>query len=395
MAKPGELSDLTAELTELDPSNVFKFEWSSPVQGQHLLLCGDWNRNGSRTSRTLDDACGAPIRKPERRLNTSQRQMALQGAQGLLKRWAEGGDTRKRLKRCNEPSSGLLARQRRTLVDYIRERAGGYGVKQKHMRHAKNLFSWLDERNLRLDSINAIEWASAGIQKDTDNYADRIRVAEWACKRNNVAWMMPANKRPKKPDVQRPFVDQMVGCDLCKLFALIKDPEALAFFKVIAATGCRPSEVAFFDWDKWDQDGRQNTVDGFSPKVGKEFKAICHPVEWINDIDTALLKNDSFKRDGLSISEETSQQLTRYSSRLLKLVQKDLKKAGFELVPTWTDLRHLWTIRADLAGMRRRVGAIAQAHSEKMATLVYLQHGAKAQVLAEAKRFASIQREAS
>jgi hypothetical protein len=113
-------------------------------------------------------------------------------------------------------------------------------------------------------------------------------------------------------------------------------------------------------------------------------------VAWINDVDTSLLKNRLIKRDGLSITEETSQQLTRHYSRLLKMVQKDLKDAGFEFVPTWTDLRHLWTIRADLDGMNRRIGAISQAHSEKMADLVYLRHGCKAQVLAEAQRFASV-----
>ena len=390
MAQPGELADLTAELSELDPRNVFKFEWSSPAQGQHLLLCGDWNRRGRRSSRTLNDANGAPIRKPQRRLTTAQRQIALQGALSLAKRWEEGADTRKRLKRCHEPASGLLARQRRALMDYIRERAGGFGVKQKHKRHAQNLFSWLDETNLRLDSINAIEWASDGIKRNTDSYADRLRVAEWACKRNAIAWVIPESKKPKKPIVCRPFVDDMVGFDLSKLFALIRDPEAAAFFRVVATTGCRPSEVAFFDWDKWEKGGRQVTIDGFSPKVGKEFTAICHPVAWINDVDTSLLKNRLIKRDGLSITEETSQQLTRHYSRLLKMVQKDLKDAGFEFVPTWTDLRHLWTIRADLDGMNRRIGAISQAHSEKMADLVYLRHGGKAQVLAEAQRFASV-----
>lgn len=390
MAQPGELADLTAELSELDPRNVFKFEWSSPAQGQHLLLCGDWNRRGLRSSRTLNDANGAPIRKPKRGLTTAQRQIALQGALSLAKRWEEGTDTRKRLKRCHEPASGLLARQRRALMDYIRERAGRFGVKQKHNRHAMSLFSWLDEKNLRLDSVNAIEWASDGIEKNTDNYADRLRVAEWACEKNAIAWVLPESKKPKKPNVRRPFVDHMVVCDLSELFALIRDPEAEAFFRVVAATGCRPSEVTLFNWDNWDKEGRPNTIDGFSPKAAVEFTALCHPVEWIKDLDINLLKLDWIKRDGLSISEETSERITRHYSRLLKMVKKDLKGAGFDVLPTWTDLRHLWTIRADLDGVNRRIGAFAQAHSEKMATLVYLRHGGKAQVLAEAKRFASV-----
>ena len=85
-----------------------------------------------------------------------------------------------------------------------------------------------------------------------------------------------------------------------------------------------------------------------------------------------------------------SSALTKHYSRLLKLVQRDLKAAGLEHRPSWTCLRHLWAIRAEVDGIDRRIGALSQAHSIEMASLVYLRHGQKAQVLAEAKRHARV-----
>ncbi len=81
---------------------------------------------------------------------------------------------------------------------------------------------------------------------------------------------------------------------------------------------------------------------------------------------------------------------TRHSSRLLKLVHRDLAATGFTCVPSWTDLRHLWSIRAQADGMARRTAALAQAHSERMAAAVYLRHGERRQTLAGIGRFDSI-----
>ncbi|MEY3767535.1 MAG: hypothetical protein RLZZ11_605, partial [Cyanobacteriota bacterium] len=80
MAQPTELADLTAELKERITDCRFRFEWSSRAQGCHLILCGDWNRCGRRSSRTLRDGDGAPFKKKKRSLSTSARQQALEGA---------------------------------------------------------------------------------------------------------------------------------------------------------------------------------------------------------------------------------------------------------------------------------------------------------------------------
>lgn len=50
----------------------------------------------------------------------------------------------------------------------------------------------------------------------------------------------------------------------------------------------------------------------------------------------------------------------------------------------------MWTIRAEETGYDMRTAAISQAHSHKMAAMVYLRHGEKRQVLAEIKRHASL-----
>ena len=88
-----------------------------------------------------------------------------------------------------------------------------------------------------------------------------------------------------------------------------------------------------------------------------------------------------------SADEVVSADLAKRYSRFLRLMQRDLAGVG---KPTWTDLRHLWTVRAELDGVNRRIGAITQAHSEKMAAMVCLRHGSRAQVLAEAERIASL-----
>jgi hypothetical protein len=309
-------------------------------------------------------------------------------------RLPRGSSTKQRKKRLLEPASSLLGQQRKKLIQIIRERDGGSGVKTKHLRHARGLFDWLDERSCLLDSVNAISWAGDGIERNTDNYSDRLRIAQWACGVNNIALILPPNRRAKKPDVKRPFVDAMVGRDLSELFPHIQDPEAATFFPVIAATGCRPSEVLCFDWKKWDEEGRPNNIDGYSRKKGETFTAICHPIEWIKDISIELLTSPWSREELESTCETVSNDLTRRYSKLLKIAQRDLRAAGIGQDPTWTDLRHLWTVRADMDGISRRIGALAQAHSEKMASMIYLRHGARAQVIAEARRLASIHLEA-
>ena len=132
------------------------------------------------------------------------------------------------------------------------------------------------------------------------------------------------------------------------------------------------------------------SLHGFSPKAKKKFVAIIHPRRWLEDIDISLLLSMQIDDSGRRTSEEVAELNTRQSSRLLKLVQSDLEAAGFSCLPSWTDLRHMWTIRAEADGMDRRTAALAQAHSERMATAVYLRHGEQRQVLAGIQRFASI-----
>lgn len=395
MAAPTELAHLTAELKERIPGAPFRFEWASKAQGQHLLLCGDWNRIGRRGSRTLYGREAAVFRKGKRPLSTDQRLQALEAGIRLANAWRDGVDTRQRRKRCDLPTSSVLAMQRRVVIEQIRSRAGGHGVKQKHHRHARALFVWLDERNQLLDGPNAIHWVGDGVKRNTDNYADRLRVAQWACEWNSKAWKVPEDKRPKKSTVLRPFVDQMLDTDLEQIFWLIKDPAAATFFRVISATGCRPSEVGFFDWDRWDREGRPTELYGYSPKVEKDFVAICNPLEWIKEIDPTLLKVQGADSGARPVREETSGLVVRHYSRLLKLVKKDLSTGGWTVLPTWTDIRHMATIRAKIDGYDVRTMALAQAHSHKMAEMVYLRHGEKRQVLAEIKRMASVVRVAA
>lgn len=395
MAKPTELADLTAELKERIPDCRFRFEWSSKAQGCHLILCGDWNRCARRSSRTLRDGNGVTFKRQKRPLSTTARQQALEGAAVLVHAWKDGADTRCRRKMTLEPTSSVLARQRRLVTERIRGRDGGHGNKQKHHRHARALFAWLDDRNQPLDAPNAILWAGEGVQRNTDTYADRLRMAQWACQWNALTWVLPEGKRAKKPEVSRPFVDHCTDAQIERAFTLIGDPAAATFFRVVAATGCRPGEVALFDWARWIEGGRGQALHGYSPKVEKEFTAICTPLTWLEGVDTALLAVQGVNPAQRPISEEVSALLVRHYSRLLKLVQKDLRAAGWQHLPTWTDLRHLWTIRAELSGYNTRIAAIAQAHSPKMAQMVYLRHGEQRQVLAEIQRVARLSPEAS
>ena len=395
MPKPGELAALTAELKEQVPQCRFTFEWSSPAQGKHLLLCGDWNRQGRRTSRTIQDPKGKPIKKGARQLSTDQRLRALEAAANLVHAYLEGSAAKQRRKRFLEPSSMLLERQRSQLIQKIRAEQRGHGAKTKHFRHSQGLFDWLDARNCVLDATTAISWAEDGVARETDNYADRLRVAKWACEVNNLVWILPKGKRARKPRVERPFVESMVGKDLAQLFNLIQDEEAAAFFRVIAATGCRPSEVLCYDWKSWVEAGRPNTIDGYSRKKKGKFTSLIHPCEWLEDLDIEILSTEWTREELESANETLSNALTKRYSRLLKLVQKDCQAAGVQHKPTWTCIRHLWTVRAELDGINRRIGALSQAHSLKMATYVYLRHGAKGQVLAEAKRLARMRSEAA
>ena len=336
-----------------------------------------------------------PTKKQRRALSTSVRQHSLECAVALINAWSDGADTRQRRKASQQPTSSLLARQRRLVVERIRSREGGHGIKQKHHRHARALFTWLDDRNQLLDAPNAILWAGEGVQRNTDTYADRLRMAQWACEWNALPWVLPEAKRAKKPEVSRPFVDHCTDAQIEQAFTLINDPAAAAFLRVVAATGCRPGEVALFDWARWIEGGRGQALQGYSPKVEKEFTAICNPLSWLKGLDPAVLMVAGVNPSQRPISEEASALMVRHYSRLLKLVQRDLRAAGWQRVPTWTDLRHLWTIRAELAGFNTRIAAIAQAHSHKMAQMVYLRHGEQRQVLAEIQRVASISAAAS
>jgi integrase len=276
------------------------------------------------------------------------------------------------------------------LLDHVRARSCGFRRKRKLLRHGQGLFTWLDLRGLPLDSPNAITWAGDGIRRDTANYADRLFVAQWAIELNGLAWVLPKHRRAQTPKVKRAFTETATDADIEAMFELIQDPVAQAFCRVVAATGCRPSEVAYLDWERWNREGRPMGLQGFSPKVRKEFVAVVHPLRWLKDLDPALLVVPGVDPSDRSTCEEAAERNTRFSSRLLRLAQKDLAAAGFTCLPTWTDLRHLWTIRAQADGMDRKTAALAQAHSERMAAAVYLRHGEKRQVLAGIQRFATV-----
>lgn len=206
--------------------------------------------------------------------------------------------------------------------DRIRSRDTGHGTKQKHLRHLSSLFEWLDERNQTLDAPSAVAWAGGGVERNSDNYADRLRIAQWACEWNSLDWTVTANRRAKKPEVQRPFVDQCSDADLGLAFGLIKDVQAATFFRVIAATGCRPSEVALFDWERWESEGRSQALHGYSTKVSKDFVAIVNPLGWLQGIDPDLLRLEDVDPFERPVTEQTRALLTCHYSRLLKFGSK-------------------------------------------------------------------------
>ena len=137
------------------------------------------------------------------------------------------------------------------LIDHIRARSCGFGRKRKLLRHGQGLFEWLDLRRLPLDSPNAVAWAGDGVRRDTANYADRLFVGQWAIELNGLAWVLPKHRRAQKPKVQREFTETATDSDVEEMFLLVRDPVAQAFLRVVASTGCRPSEVVFFDWEGW------------------------------------------------------------------------------------------------------------------------------------------------
>ena len=391
MALPtSELACLTDELRQTLAPCPFRFEWSNQRQGHKLLLSGDWNRSATHTTRTISGPDGQPIRRTSRPLTTAQRQAALTAGQGLIMRWQSGADTRQRRRPCSNPCNLKLDQQRRTLLDNVRSRSCGHGRKQKLLRHSQSLFLWLDERNLNLDSPNAIGWASDGVNRNTANYSDRLFVARWAIELNGLVWVLPKHRRAQKPKVKRAFAEAASDADVEALFGLIKNPSAEAFCRVVAATGCRPSEVLLFDWQRWQAEGRPMQLHGWSTKIKKGFVAAIHPGHWLDNLDLSLLVSDLVDPQDRSGSEVAAEANTRYSSRMLRLMQADLRRAGYSCLPSWTDLRHLWTIRAQSDGMDRKTAALAQAHSERMAAEVYLRHGEQRQALSGIKRFASI-----
>ncbi|WP_094555139.1 site-specific integrase [Synechococcus sp. 1G10] len=385
-----ELGWLTHELRQAIFPCPFRYEWSNTRQGLKLLLSGDWGRRSTHTTRTIQGIDGQPIRKGLGPLTTTERQLALAAGQRLVRSWLDGGDTRQRRRPASQPCDAVLDRQRRVLLDHIRARGCGFGRKRKLLRHGQGLFTWLDLRSLALDSPNAIAWAGDGVARATANYSDRLFVAQWAIELNGLTWVLPKHRRAQTPKVKRAFTEAATDADVETMFLLIQDPVAQAFCRVVAATGCRPSEVAFFDWESWERQGRPMGLQGFSPKVRKEFVAAIHPRQWLTELDPALLRTPGIDPKERSPSEEVAERNTRHSSRLLKSVHKDLAAAGFTCLPTWTDLRHLWTIRAQADGMDRKTAALAQAHSERMAAAVYLRHGEKRQVLAGIERFDSL-----
>ncbi|MEB3264962.1 MAG: hypothetical protein VKJ66_11380, partial [Synechococcus sp.] len=272
-----DLGWLTYELRQTISPCPFRYEWSNARQGLKLLLSGDWARRRTHTTRTIHGADGRAIRKQSRPLSTTERQLALAAGQRLVRTWLDGGDTRQRRRPAVQPCDALLERQRRVLVEHIRSRSCGFGRKRKLLRHAQGLFEWLDVGRFALDSPNAIAWAGDGVRRDTANYADRLFVAQWALELNGLPWILPKHRRAQTPKVKRAFTEAASDADVEVMFALIQNPSAEAFCRVVAATGCRPSEVVFFDWAGWERQGRPMGLQGYSPKVKKEFVAAVHP----------------------------------------------------------------------------------------------------------------------
>lgn len=388
MAPPTELSALTRELKEVCPHQTFRFEWSSRAQGVHLLLCGDWNRNGRRSSRTIQGPDGLAICKTRQQLSTITRQHVLSEAMKLVDIWNQGGHTNSRHRPGHPLVTSALKQQKRTVMYHIDAKPSLDRSKQKHLRHVHSLFDWLETRRRVLDSPNSQQWAREGCRLDTDNYSDRLRVAKWACELNRLPWVISPIHKPKAPKVERPFVDKATDDDIYTAIQMVSDPAAATFFRVVAATGCRPSEVALYNWEKWDLAGRPNYIEGFSRKSQAPLMSIIHPLEWIMEIDWKLVC-----LEGISliprerVSEEESNRLTKQYSDLLRKVQDETRAKGFAWRIRWTDLRHLWTLRSDADGMNTRTAALSQSHSENMHKMVYLRHNTLRQVLAEAKRF--------
>ena len=206
-----------------------------------------------------------------------------------MKAWLHGADTRQRRKALTSASSPVLEHQRLILLEHLQGRQCGFSRKRKLLTHARNLFAWLDLRGLPVDSPNVIAWAGDGVRRDTANYADRLFIARAAVELSGQPWVLPKHRRPKGPKVSRPFVETASDSDVMELLEAIQDPQAAAFARVVAATGCRPSEVVYFDWARWEREGRPQALHGWSPKVRRPFVAAIHPRQWLEGLNTCLL----------------------------------------------------------------------------------------------------------
>ena len=285
--------------------------------------------------------------------------------------------------------TSALKQQKRVVIDHIKVKPSQEKSKQKHLRHVHSLFDWLETSRRDLDGPNSQQWAREGCRLDTDNYSDKIRVAKWACELQGLPWVLPPTHKPKTPKVARPFVDRATDADVLRAITLVTDPVAATFFRVVAATGCRPSEVALYNWEEWDRQGRPNVIEGFSRKSQAPLTSIIHPVAWMKQINWKLVCIDGISHiPRESVTEEESSELTRHYSDLLRKVQDETQAKGFEWRIRWTDLRHLWTLRSDSDGLNTRTVALSQSHSEHMHKRVYLRHNPRRQVVAEAERFA-------
>lgn len=253
------------------------------------------------TSRTINGPADV-IPKGAHPLSTTEREQALTAGSRLVRAWLDGADTRQRRTPHRQVSCPALDHQRQLILDHVLGCTCGFGRKQKLLRHTQGLFAWLDKRGLPVDSPNVIAWAGDGTT-------------------------VPQRTTPKRTTP--------IGSS---------SPSGL--WSSMAKPGSSRSTAG----------PRSRRFAGRSPKRPvTPFSKRSSP--------SSLLVAEGVDPNDQTPSENTVRLNTRNSSRLLKLVQRDLAAAG-------------WPLRL-------------RDPSEHMARAVYLRHGQLRQTHAGIERFAA------